>query len=141
MIYEIKDFKLELIDEPLQSHVVAWEQAARAMQSEDAKPLLNRMLAELRKVSVADRNVNAIVGAFVLISEVLEQVIKILDDNETLTLSSNRSVYVKAAIRSGWIVSPSLTEEDVDHLKPWLVAWIAERVAALYNEVTTIPKN
>jgi len=141
MIYEIKDFKLELIDEPMQSHVVAWEQAARSLKNEDAKPLLNSVLAELQKISVTDHNAGVLITVFHLITEALEQAIKVLDENESLTLAANRGVMVKAAIRAGWIVSPEITEAEVDHLRPWLVQWIAVRVATLYDEVTTIPKN
>jgi len=153
--YEIKDFKLILIAEPLQSHVVAWEQAARSLKNEDAKPLLNRIMAELKKINVTNRNTTGLISVFHVITEALEQAIKILDDNETLTLSANHGVYVKAAIRSGWIVSleklPATAEEqpkrimeteaEVDQMKPWLVSWIAEQVGRLYLEVTSIPKN
>ncbi len=141
MLHAIKDFKLELIDEPMQSHVVAWESAARSLKNEDAKPLLNLVMAELRKISVTDHNVSSLIAVYHLITEALEQAIKVLDENESLTLSGNRGVMVKAAVRAGWIVSPELTEADVDSMRPWLVQWIAVRVATLYDEVTTIPKN
>jgi hypothetical protein len=155
MIYEVKDFKLELIEEPMQSHVVAWEGAARALKNEDAKPLLNHILAELQKISVTDHNAGALIGVYHLITEALEQAIRVLDENESLTLSANRGVMVKAAIMAGWIVSLKKlpekprgkpqrimqTVDEVDAMKPWLVQWIAERVAALYVEATTIPKN
>ena len=141
MIYEVKDFKLELIHEPMQSHVVAWESAARSLKNEDAKPLLNSVMAELRKISVADHNAGALITVYHLITEALEQAIKVLDENESLTLAANRGVMVKAAIRAGWIVSPEITEAEVDNMRPWLVQWIAERVGSLYMEATTIPKN
>ena len=155
VVHETSGYRLLLIKEPLQSHVVAWEQASRALKNEDAKPTLHRIMAELNKVSVASRNIGALISVFQLITESLEQAIKVLDDNETLTLSSNRGVMVKAAIMSGWIVALEKipekpedqpirlmeTPEEVDRMKPWLVHWIAERVASLYLEVTTIPKN
>lgn len=153
--HELNGYVLTLIAEPLQSHVVAWERAARSLKNEDAKPMLSRIMAELHKVSVTSRNIGGLLSLFQLISESLEQALKILDDNETLTMSSNRSVMVKAALMSGWIISlhkiPETPEgqstrimetpEEVDRMKPWLVGWIAKHVASLYEEVTTIPKN
>jgi len=141
MQHTIKDFQLTLIDEPDQIQVVAWEQAARQLKNEDAKPLLSRVLASLDEIRVTDSNLKSLIGVFTVVSEALKEAMKILEDNETLTLSSNRGVMVKAAIMAKWIVSPELKPEDVDHMKPWLVHWIAEKVASLYMEVTTIPKN
>ena len=141
MQHTIKDFQLTLIDEPDQTQVVAWEQAARQLKNEDAKPLLSRVLASLDEIRVTDSNLKSLIGVFTVVSEALKEAMKILEDNETLTLSSNRGVMVKAAIMAKWIVSPELKPEDVDHMKPWLVHWIAEKVASLYMEVTTIPKN
>jgi len=154
-VHEANGYKLALIGEPLQSHVVAWEQASRNLKNEDAKPMLHRIMAELSKVSVVNRNIGGLISVFQIITESLEQAIKILDDNETLTLSSNRGVMVKAAIMAGWVVFletvPDKSEDgpvrlmetvdDVDNMKPWLVTWIAECVASLYIEATTIPKN
>ena len=154
-VHEANGYKLMLIAEPLQSHVVAWEQASRKLKNEDAKPMLHRIMAELRKVSVANRNIGGLITVFQLITESLEQAIKILDDNEALTMSANRGVMVKAALMAGWVVSlekfPQIpddgmvrmmeTPEEVDSLKPWLVHWIAECVAGLYLEAVSIPKN
>lgn len=142
MEHTLKDYTLTLIDEPLQSHVVAWEKAARSLKNDDAKPLLNKIMAALASVNVVDGNLSAVVmNTFKVITDALREAIRILDANETLTLSANHSVYVKAAIMSGWVVSPEMTVEDVDNMKPWLVTWIAERIGLLYLDATTIPKN
>lgn len=141
MRHERKDFALELIDEPLQSHVVAWEQAARALNNEDAKPILNKIMSDLREIRVTDNNNVRLISAFHVISTALEQVTEILNNNEALTLSKHQGVMVKAAIQAGWIISPLLTMDKVDSMKPWLVTWIADRVRALYLDATTIPKN
>lgn len=154
-VYEAHGHKLALIADPLQSHVVAWEQASRKLKNEDAKPMLHKIMVELNKVTVASRNIGGLITVFQLITESLEKAIQILDDNETLTMSSNRGVIVKAALMSGWVVYmekvPEKPDEapiqmlqsadDVDGMKPWLVQWVAECVAGLYLEATTIPKN
>lgn len=154
-VYEAHGYKLGLIADPLQSHVIAWEQAARKLKNEDAKPLLHTIMDELSNVSVVNRNIGGLINVFQVVTESLEKAIEILDNNETLTMSSNRSVYVKAALMAGWIVflekipekaddEPILlmkSVDDVDNMKPWLVTWIAECVAGLYLEATTIPKN
>lgn len=145
-VYETHGYKLTLIGEPLQSHVVAWEQASRAIRNEDAKPILNRIMAMLRDTSVAD--ITKMASTLSLVSEALETALQIVNDNETLTLSANVGVMVKAAIQAGWIVSLTKSDEpvamlfdSVDSMKPWLVHWIAEQVASLYMEATSIPKN
>jgi hypothetical protein len=154
-VHETNGYKLALIGDPLQSHVVAWEQASRKLKNEDAKPLLHKIMQELSKISVVNRNIGGLLTVFQIVTESLEQAIQILDDNETLTMSANRGVMVKAAIMAGWVVfletvpekpedgSVRLMEsvDEVDHMKPWLVTWIAECVASLYLEATTIPKN
>jgi hypothetical protein len=140
MKHVIKDFTLELIDEPLQSHVVAWEQAVRALKNEDAKPLLGNIMATLRSVRLTDNTIAGMVSVLSTITESLEQAIRIIDTNETLTMSADRGVMVKAAIQAGWILFPELKPDDVDNLKPWLVAWISQRIRELYEEVLTIPK-
>lgn len=155
MQHEFKGYRLTLIDEPLQSHVVGWEQASRAMKNEDAKPVLNEIMAELRKVNVTDRT-PSLLPVFQLVFQGLEQALTIINNNETLTLSSNRGVMVKAAIKAGWIVSLEeipdkdgespvqimKTVEEVDQISPpWLVSWVAEQVGTLYLEAVTIPKN
>jgi len=141
MKYTIRDFELELIDEPMQENVVAWERAARALKSEDAKPHLANIMTALEKVTVTNADIPALINVFTLVSAAIKQVTTILDENETLTMSSNRGMMVKAAIQSGWILSPVLSISDVDTLRPWLVAWIAEKVSALYLGAVEIPKN
>jgi hypothetical protein len=140
MEYTLKDFTLVLIDEPLQEHVVAWEKAARALRNEDAKPLLNNLMTALNDTTVT-APLPKLIGTLQVVSDNLKAAIKIIDDNETVTVSSRRGEMVKAAITAGWIISPELTPEAVDKMKPWLVTWIAGQVAALYNEATDIPKN
>ena len=154
--HEIKGFKLHLIKEPLPGHVVAWEQASRALKNEDAKPLLNSAVAELQRTTITDDSA-VLLNVLRLVSESLDAALKIINDNEALTLSSNRGVMVKAAVEAKWIVALYRkdrkedgseqwtqimeTTGEVDHMKPWLVHWIAEKVATLYLEVTNIPKN
>jgi hypothetical protein len=58
-----------------------------------------------------------------------------------LTMSSNRGTMVKAAIVAGWVILPEMAPEQIDKMKPWQVAWMAEKIAGLYNEATEIPKN
>lgn len=140
VVHELKGYKLVLIQEPTQAHVVAWERASRALKNQEAKPLLTRMMAEMNKVKV-DSDAGFVMNVFRICFETLSDVIKVLDQNETLTLSANAGVMVKAAIMSKWIVVPDLKVEHVDKMKPWLVHWIAEKVGSLYLEVTTIPKN
>lgn len=141
MKYTIRDFELELIDEPMQQHVVAWEQAARALKGADAKPHLANIMTALESVKIVNADQAALVNVLMLVSGAIKQVTAILDENETLTLSSNRGMMVKAAIQAGWLLSPALEPKDVDSLKPWLVAWIAEKVSALYLGAVEIPKN
>ena len=141
MQYTLKDFTLQLIDEPLQSHVVAWEQAARSLRNDDAKPVINNIMAELRLVNVAHVDTSQLIGVFQKIFQAMDTALKIINDNETVTLSSNRGVIVKAAVRAGWVISPPLEPDDIDNLPPWRVQWIAEQISDLYRDATTIPKN
>jgi hypothetical protein len=148
-------YRLLLIKDPLQSHVVNWEAEARKLKNDDAKPMLNQIMVEFKKIQVGQSTLNDVVNVFVTVSEIIKGVIKILDDNETLTLSSNRGVMVKAALNTGWILSLERlprqedkesvqimkTAEEVDTQKPWLVHWVAECVGKIYLEATTIPKN
>lgn len=155
-VHETKGYRLVLIGEPLQSHVVAWEKAARSLKNDDAKPLLNKIMVSLASVNVADGNLSTVVmSTFKVIADALREAIRILDANESLTLSANHGVYVKAALMAGWIeymetipekpdeapVRLLQTLDEVESMKPWLVTWIAERIGMLYMEVTTIPKN
>jgi hypothetical protein len=149
MQYMLKDFTLDLIDEPLQSHVVAWERAARALRNDEAKPVINGIMNELRKINVAHTDTAQLLGIFQMIFKAMDTALKIINDNETVTMSSHRGVMVKAAMEAGWILSfshssgtnPLIVPDDVDKLPPWLVQWIAEKVAEVYNDATTIPKN
>jgi len=143
-----QDYELELIDEPLQSHVVAWERASRALKTEDAKPMLQQIHDAFTSVTPAETDINVIMSAFVSAATALNAAIKILHENETLTLSSNHGVMVKAALQAGWIVSFTksgadimTTVEEVNSLKPWVVSWLADLVARVYLEAINIPKN
>ena len=155
-VHETNGYRLVLIGDPLQSHVVAWEQAARKLKNEDAKPLLHKIMVALNSVNVTEGDLSAVVmSTFKVISDALRDAIRILEANETLTLSANHGVYVKAALMAGWVeyletipekpdeapVRLMQTVDDVNNMKPWLVTWIAERIGMLYMEVTTIPKN
>lgn len=136
-----KGYTLVLIDEPTQIQVTQWEQAARALRNEDAKPMLNRIMVELKRVNVT-QNADSLVSILSIVSQSLDAALQIINDNEALTLSANDAVMVKAAIKAGWIVSPILSDEDIDNMRPaWRVHWIAEQVASMYMEATTIPKN
>ena len=154
-VHETKGYRLTLIAEPMQSHVVSWEKAARATKNEDAKPILNRIMAKLQETSVAENNLSKLAEVLSLVSAAIAQAVEIINDNETLTLSANHGAMVKAAIKAGWIISlerippakgstPEIImgkPEEIDGMKPWVVTWIAEAVAKLYLEATTIPKN
>lgn len=140
MKYSIRDFEVELIDEPLQEHVVAWERAARALKSDDAKPYLRDIAQALEGAKVTTA-LPALLGILQVVAQGLSEAIKILDDNESLTLSSNRGMMVKAAVSAGWIISPVFTVAEIDKMSPWKVAWLAGKIAELYQGATEIPKN
>lgn len=148
MKYSIQDYELELIDEPLQGHVVAWEKASRSLKSEDAKPLLNALQTTFSQVDVSNLNLQNMLNTFVEAATLLARAIKILEDNETLTSTANHGVMFKAALQAGWVISctkagqPILkTTAEVDAFKPWFVTWAANHIARLYLEATDIPKN
>ena len=148
MKYTIKDYELELIDEPLQSHVVAWERATRALKTEDAKPILHDIQAAFKRVDITKVDPNDFMGAFITASKLLNQAIKILDDNETLTSTSNSGIMVKAALQAKWILSFTKAGEsilqssdDVNNAKPWLISWTATQIGSVYLEAVTVPKN
>lgn len=140
MKHSIKGFEVELIDEPLQEHVVAWERAARALRSEDAKPYLRDISQALEGAKVTAQ-LPALLGILQIVAQGLSEAIKILEDNESLTLSSNRGMMVKAAVSAGWIISPVFTASEIDKMTPWKVAWLAGKIAELYQGATEIPKN
>lgn len=141
MKHKIKDFEIEIIDEPKQRHIVAWEKVSRQLRNEDAKPALNAAFEELRKINVTENRPSVLIAAYHSISKSLALAIEVINSNETLTTSSNHGVIVKAAIKSGWILSPELTDEQIDEMPAWQVTWIAERIGELYLTSTTIPKN
>lgn len=138
MEHEKQGYKFTLIDEPLQRHVIAWERALRAMKTEDAKPVLTNAIATLNNLSVADNN-SSLLQAFQIVAGSLTEVLNILNDNETVTLNANRSFIVKAAIKAEWLLN-SVTVEQVDDLPSWVVQWMAESVAYVYNRSQEIPK-
>lgn len=148
MKHSFKGYELELIDEPLQGHVVAWEKAVRALKSEDAKPILNELQETFHSVDAANFDVKVMLGNFMTAAKLLKEALEILEKNETLTVTANHGVMVKGAIAGGWVLAftkdgaPIAPKpEDVDQLPSWLVTWAATQVALLYNEATTIPKN
>lgn len=141
MKHTVKDFTLELIDEPLQRHCVAWERAVRKEKNQDIKPLLANVMAQLNLVRVTETNMQSMIGLFQLIADSISTAMKIMEENESVTLSADYGIMVRAAISSGWVVSPELKEENVDEMKPWLVKWIARKIGDLYEEVNSIPKN
>jgi hypothetical protein len=139
--YAIKDFRIELIDEPLSRHCVAWEQATRKMKSADVKPLLNKVMAKLRQVNVTEQNLNSLISLYQIVSETLEAALSVLENNEAVTASADYAIMVKAAIEAGWIVSPELKAADVDELPQWKVNWMAHQISELYLQSVTVPKN
>ena len=144
MKHQIQDYELELIDEPLQSHVVAWEKASRALKTEDAKPLLEEAQSSFGTIDTKNVNLAAMLIHFVKASKLLAQAMQIIENNETLTVTANHGVMVKAAFQVGWIVSftkAGAPIEDVETFKPWLTTWAATHIAQLYMEATSIPKN
>ena len=63
-------------------------------------------------------------------------------------------IYVKAAVKAGWIVEPAnetgefnkaeryfIDGVDVDEMEAWEVAYLGREVEQLYNSLTNIPKN
>lgn len=140
MRYVKGDFELVLIDEPLQKHVVAWERAENSLKTQEVKPRLLSMLASLKQTSVADK-AGKLTSTLTAVVEDLSEALNIIETNATETISTRCDVIVKAALHSGWIVSPELTDEQIDNMKPWLVQWIAGEIVTLYNEATSIPKN
>lgn len=137
----VAGFEFEIIKEPKQRHVAAWEQAARSLRNDDAKPELKKAFDELQRISITETDVEKFVDVFRKINDALSAALSVLSDNETLTVTANHGVMVKAACRAGWIVSPEIREEEVDDLAPWQVKAMAEAIAMTYLEVTTIPKN
>lgn len=141
MKHTLRDFTFELIDEPVQKHIVAWEKAARRMRNEDAKPELNKAFEAIKRLSITESDPGVFVTAYRTIAAALEKAIEVLNNNEVLTVSANHGAMVKAALESGWVVSPVMSVEEVDNLPPWKVTWMAERVSELYLEATRVPKN
>lgn len=141
MIYTLGKQAFEIVDEPLQEHVEAWERAARALRSEDAKPYLRATMEQLKTINVTAQSLPALLVIFAEAAKNITAAVEVLEANETLTMSSNRGMMVKAAITAGWIKAPVMVAEDVDKMKPGLVAWLAEKVGAIYLEAVEIPKN
>jgi len=141
MIHTIRNQSFEIIDEPLQEHVEAWEKAARALRSEDAKPYLRATIDQMKTINVTAQSLPALLVIFAEAAKNIIAAVEILEANETLTMSSNRGMMVKAAIEAGWIKAPVMAADDVDKMKPGLVGWLAEKIGALYLEATEIPKN
>lgn len=141
MIEKLRDFEIELIDEPLQEHVVAWERAARALKTSDAKPHLLAIMDELKGVTVTQTSLPALLQVFQRVAAHMHEAFKIIEENETLTRTANRGLMVKAAISAGWVKAPVVDAAAVDTWPAWRVAWVAEKVAALYDLATEIPKN
>jgi hypothetical protein len=149
MQHKVKDFILELIDEPLQRHCVGYESAAVSMKNDEAKPKLMTLLSQLHSIRVTETNANALIALFNIISDTVNAVIEILERGEAMTVSADYGIVVKAAWKTGWITKLSMTEaenvirsaEDIDNMPPWLVKWIARHVTALYEEVNTVPPN
>lgn len=55
---------------------------------------------------------------------------------ERVSASEDYGAVVRAAVAAGWI---SLDTQDVGTLNPAYVRWLADKVNALFIEVTTIP--
>lgn len=141
MKYTIQDFTLELIDEPVQKHVVKWEKTSRKLRNEDAKPELSKAIDAIKRLSITESDPEKFVSAYRTIAAALEKAFDVLNNNEVLTVSANHGVIVKAAMESGWIISPEMTADEIDELPAWKVTWMAEKVGELYLAVTQVPKN
>lgn len=141
MKYKIQDFTLELIDEPVQKHVVKWEKTSRKLRNEDAKPELSKAIDAIKRLSITESDPEKFVYAYRTIAAALEKAFDVLNNNEVLTVSANHGVIVKAAMESGWIISPEMTADEIDELPAWKVTWMAEKVGELYLAVTQVPKN
>ena len=141
MKYKIQDFTLELIDEPVQKHVVKWEKTSRKLRNEDAKPELSKAIDAIKRLSITESDPEKFVSADRTIAAALEKAFDVLNNNEVLTVSANHGVIVKAAMESGWIISPEMTADEIDELPAWKVTWMAEKVGELYLAVTQVPKN
>ncbi len=55
------------------------------------------------------------------------------------SMTEQNGAVVRAAVKAGIILSPHLSVEDVDNLKPYVVNWYALNINAAYEEATTIP--
>lgn len=139
MDFEKSGYRFSLLDDPLQKHVVAWESAMRSLNSDDPKEMLVEVSKILTGLKVTDRNADALFSVLQRISLLITDALKLLSQNETATLSANRGNIVKASARSGWITFPEYAEEQIDDLPPWVVKWMAEEIAGLYNRTQEIP--
>lgn len=135
------DFQFIAVEDIYQENVVALELAVRALKTEDAKPLLRETIAAMAGLSAVEHDVTKLVGIISKASEYLFRAIKILDANETLTASSDRSVSIKAASNAGWILAPELTADDVDKFRPSLAIWANQKIWDLYTEAMRIDPN
>lgn len=135
------DFQFIALEEIYQENVVALELAIRALKSADAKPLLRETIAAMAGISAAENDIPKLVSIISTASDYLLRAIKILDANETLSASGDRSVTIKAAIKAGWIVQPELTASDVDKFRPSLAIWANQKIWDLYIEAMRIDPN
>lgn len=148
MIFELRGYRLELVDEPLVRHCIAFERAARAAKGRTITPQLKDALEIAQSVSPADNDaLGAALTALNRIAASLREAIEIATNAETLTASADDAAIVRAAVASGWVISCKYEESDVpldnpDNISPpWLCGWIARRVMEQYVEAVTIPKN
>lgn len=152
MDFEKQGYKFSLLDEPLQKHVVAWERARVDMQNDGAKDILQSVVTTLNSIKITERSADVLLMTLQSISKNISAALQVIRENQSMTVSSDRSEVVEASIRSGWITSLAelqtvddkpvwidILNKDVGELKPWLVQWIAAEVAGLYNRSQKIP--
>lgn len=141
MRHEKSGVVIELIDEPKQRHIVAWEQAVQAQKTGDAQRPLQKAIDALDKIRVTDTNVPQVMSVFAETSIALGAAMTAIKKMGEVTVSQDYGMMVRAAITAGWITFPESPQNDVDDMDGWVVKWIAALVRDLYIEVNSIPKN
>jgi hypothetical protein len=138
MDFEKSGYKFSLIDDPLQKHVVAWEKALRSMRSEEPKEMLADVVKELASIRITDGSMDVLFSVLQRVANLISETLKLLQENETATLNSHRSMLVKAACKSNWFTAGE--PDNVDELPSWVVQWMATEIAGLYNRTQVVPK-
>ena len=148
MDFEKSGYRFSLIDEPLQKHVVAWERARVDMQNDEPKDILQGVVMTLNSIKVTERSIDVLFLFLNNISKSITAALEVIRANQSMTVSSDRSQTLEAALRSGWVTSLTelqdskwvdILERPVEDFKPWLVTWMSKEIAGLYNRTQYIP--